>query len=149
LPAAVALRADGDPFAAALADACAASAWRSTRRRAGRPRRRRRCRGVRARASGRGLVAIGDAAARVLRALGHAVVATPPRHGRLVECVPVEGIAVGGAAAVHGDALRDARPGRDAGRPRGDGDRAWSAWLRDADGAPLVLAARRRARCAS
>ncbi len=36
----------------------------------------------------RGFVAIGDAAARVLRASGRAVVATAPQHGRLVDCVP-------------------------------------------------------------
>ena len=71
--------------------ACAGSAWLSTRlpRPSSSPGETTSPRARWSRASPPGPV--GDAAARVLRAAGHAVVATPPRHGRLVECVPVEG----------------------------------------------------------
>ena len=89
----------------------------------------------------RGFVAIGDAAARVLRASGRAVVATAPQHGRLVDCVPVEGTpsaAMRPFTAMRYATLALAEQGAPAvGTERGD---AWSAWLRDAHGTPLVLA---------
>ena len=93
LPAAVALRADGDPFAAAVAESLRGARPRA---RSGQPRPIVFVGGddgaARSLADGdRGFVAIGDAAARVLRASGRAVVATAPQHGRLVDCVPVEG----------------------------------------------------------
>jgi hypothetical protein len=138
LPAAVALRGDGDPFAAALADCLhglglALDPEASPVVFAGAD-----DAAARSLVQGRaGLVAIGDAAARVLRAHGYEVLTVVPQHGRLVECRPVEGtpsaslrvflamryatLALGGAAA--GGPL----PG-------------WSVWLRDAAGAPLVVA---------
>jgi len=138
LPAAVTLRADGDPFAAALAECLrglglALESEGSPVVFAG---------GddavARSLVDGRiGLVAIGDAAARVLRAHGHEVVAAVPQHGRLVQCRPVEGtpsaslrpfLAMRYATLVLGG---DAAIGSLAG---------WSVWLRDAAGAPLVVA---------
>jgi hypothetical protein len=138
LPAAVALHADGDPFAAAIADGLrglglALDAAAPLVVFAGGDEA-----AARALATGSaGFVAIGDAAARVLRALGHPIEATPPTHGRLVECVPVEGTP--SAAMRPFFAMRYAtlaRPkGAETGSPSG-----WSTWLRDRDRAPLVLA---------
>jgi len=142
LPPAVALRADGDPFAAALSESLHALGLAldpaatpvvlvggdDT--------------AARALADGeRGFVAIGDAAARVLRASGRAVVATAPQHGRLVDCLPVEGTpsaAMRPFTAMRYATLALAEQGAPAvSTERGD---AWSAWLRDAAGAPLVVA---------
>ena len=142
LPAAVALEAEGDPFAAALAESLrglglALDETAATVVFAGGD-------DVAARSlveGARGLVAVGDAAARVLRAAGHAVVATPPRHGRLVECVPVEGTP--SAAMRPFMALRYATLAlADGDTRRGDAGiaDAWATWLRDADGAAIVLA---------
>ena len=142
LPPAVALRADGDPFAAAVSESLQAlglaldpaatpvvlvggddSGRARARRRRTRLRRDRRCRGTgaaRRRPRGRG----DGAAARSARRL-------PAGRGN----------ALGGDAAVHGHALRHPRSCRQGapavGTARGD---AWSAWLRDAAGAPLVVA---------
>ena len=142
LPAAVALEAEGDPFAAALAETLrglglALDETAATVVFAGGD-----DVGARSLVEGaRGLVAVGDAAARVLRAAGHAVVATPPRHGRLLECVPVEGTP--SAAMRPFTALRYATLAlADGDARRGDAGiaDAWSTWLRDADGAAIVLA---------
>ena len=141
LPTAVALRDAGDPFAAAIRDALQACGVRIDD--AARP-------AVLiggdpvpcAEASRRadGLVAIGDAAARVLEDAGWTVRSIRPEHGRLVRCVPT-------AAAPPGVprrpfvAMRYATLALDAGPRAGPGDRAaWQVWVRDADEAPLVLA---------
>jgi isochorismate synthase EntC len=86
LPAAVALLADGDPFAAGLRDSLhalgvafdAAAAVRVIA-------------GPHAVADAGPLVAIGDAAARVLGSEGFAVEPIAPRHGELVRCRRVGG----------------------------------------------------------
>ena len=138
LPAAVALCADGDPFAAALAECLrglglALDPEASPVVLAGGD-----DAAARALATGAaGFVAIGDAAARVLRAHGHAVVAIAPQHGRLVACRPVAGTP--SASMRPFLAMRYATlalDGRAAGEPRP----GWSAWLRDAAGTPLVVA---------
>jgi len=139
LPAAVALRADGDPFAAALADclrglglALDPQAWPVVL--AG---------GDDAAARslvdrGTALVAIGDAAARVLRAHGHDVVAAVPQHGRLVECRAVEGTPSASLRAFL--AMRYATLALVGGGGAAGPLAGWSAWLRDAAGSPLVVA---------
>ena len=142
MPGSVALRADGDPFAAAVAEtlrglglvldpaatplvlaggddatACALAE------------------------GALGFVAIGDAAARVLRACGRAVVATPAQYGRLVDCLPVEGTpsaAMRPFAAMRYATL--ALAGADTLAGRADHGESWSPWLRDRAGVPLVLA---------
>ena len=142
MPGSVALRADGDPFAAALAETLRGLALAldpaatpvvfagvddAT---------------ARSLAEGDpGFVAIGDAAARVLRACGCAVVATPAQHGRLVDCLPVEGTpsaAMRPFAAMRYATLALAGAGALAGRA--DERDSWSPWLRDRAGVPLVLA---------
>ena len=142
LPAAVALRADGDPFAAAVAEclhglglaldpAAAPIVFAGGDEAA-----------ARALAVGdRGLVAIGDAAARVLRAAGHEVVATLPSHGRLIDCRPVEGTP--SAAMRPFSAMRHATLALAGGPGHGaDAGTAapWTVWLRDAGGGAVVLA---------
>ena len=146
LPKAVALHDGGDAFGAALAetlqafglaiDAAATPAVlvggdaAVVRARAGPGRRG-------------GLVAIGDAAARLLRDAGLRVAATAPQHGRLVNCVPVPG-APGGAARPF-VAMRYATLALDDPLTDGTGRgavsaSAWTPWLRDEAGQPLVLA---------
>lgn len=100
------------------------------------------------RASHRGLVAIGDAAARVLRAAGFAVVDIAPQHGRLVGCVPVAG-APGGAVrnfvAMRYATLSLEEPTRrsaGADSASRDATSAWTSWLHDDAGRSLVLASR-------
>jgi anthranilate/para-aminobenzoate synthase component I len=142
LPAAVALEAEGDPFAAGLAESLrgvglALDETAATVVFAGGDDLAARSLAARA----RGVVAIGDAAARLLRAAGHPVVATPPRHGRLVHCVPVEGTPSAAmrpftALRYATLALADGDPGRD---DAGNAE-TWSTWLRDADGGAVVLA---------
>jgi anthranilate/para-aminobenzoate synthase component I len=147
LPRAVALVDGGDPFAAAVADTLrgfgleidAAAATRVlvggddalARDQAERP---------------RGLVALGDAAARVLRGAGVAVGETSPQHGRLVTCVPVPG-ALGGATRSFVAmryatlALAATMSGHDLGSVEAaHAIPGWSPWLRDEAGQPLVLA---------
>ncbi|MCE9658607.1 MAG: chorismate-binding protein [Burkholderiales bacterium] len=146
LPEAVALLDGGDPFGAAVAetlrgfglvlDPAAAPAVLVGGDNAF----------VRAQASSarRGrLVALGDAAARLLRDAGLPVRATPPQHGRLVTCLPVAG-APGGATRAF-VAMRYATLAldgvmADAARDRGTAATEWTPWLRDEAGAPLVLA---------
>jgi hypothetical protein len=142
LPASVALEVDGDPFGAAIAETLrglglALDPESSTLVLAG---------GgetiARTLAEGdRAFVAIGDAAARVLRAAGCAVEATLPQHGRLVDCLPVAGTpsaAMRRFAAMRYATLAVSGEVSAAGRP-GLG-KAWSPWLGDPAGAPLVLA---------
>lgn len=96
-----------------------------------------------------GLVAVGDAAARVLGVAGLPVIDIQPQHGRLVDCVPVRDLP--GAAARPFVAMRYATlalgepmPGRaDAASDAGDVASAWTPWLHDNAGRPLVLARRR------
>ena len=142
LPAAVTLQADGDPFSAAIAEclrglglaldpAAAPIVFAGGDDAAARA----------LAVDDRGLVAIGDAAARLLRAAGRAVVATLPQYGRLVDCQPVAGTP--SAAMRPFTALRHATlaladgSGREADGGAAD---AWSVWLRDAAGADVVLA---------
>jgi len=148
LPKAVALRDGGDPFGAAVAetlrgfglalDAAAAPVVLVGGDDAF----------VRAQASRHGgLVALGDAAARMLRAAGVAVKAVAPQHGRLVTCVPVPG-APGGAmrpfvamryATLVLDGFAEGAAADPSG-PRQDAAHTWLPWLRDDAGQPLVLA---------
>lgn len=142
LPASVSLQAKGDPFAGALAESLrglglALDATAGTVVLAGGDDDAARV----AEAGGRGLVAIGDAAARVLRAAGHAVVDTPPLHGRLLECVPVAGTPSASMrrfTAVRYATLALAEGNASTGD--GAGRAAWSPWLRDAEGSAVVLA---------
>ena len=90
-----------------------------------------------------GLVALGDAAARLLRDAGARVAATAPQHGRLVTCVPVPG-APGGATRPF-VAMRYATLAFDGFPSNGtvvgaEPAPAWTSWLRDEAGRPLVLA---------
>ncbi len=146
LPRAVALHDGGDPFGAAVAetlrgfglalDAAATPAVlvggddAFVRAQAGSARRG-------------GLVVIGDAAARLLRDAGLPVRETPPRHGRLVTCVPVAG-APGGATrpfvAMRYATLALDGVMADAAEACGSAAAEWTPWLRDEAGAPLVLA---------
>ena len=142
LPASVALRSEGDPFAAALADCLRAlglaldPAATTLVLAAGDDA------AAEALAHGdRGFVAIGDAAARVLRASGRTVVATAPQHGRLVDGVPVEGTPSATMRPFKAMRYATLALAEDSGRAKAsDEDDAWSAcWLRDAAGTPLVL----------
>ena len=143
LPGSVALRCEGDPFAAALAECLRALGLAldpaaTTLVVAGGD-----DAAAQALAEGdRGFVAIGDAAARVLRASGRAVVAKAPRHGRLVDCVPVAGTpsaTMRPFTAMRYATLALAEECRRTNAADEDG--AWSAcWLRDAAGTPLVVA---------
>ena len=142
LPASVALCSEGDPFAAALADCLRGlglaldPAATTLVLAAGDDA------AAKALAHGdRGFVAIGDAAARVLRASGRAVVATPPQHGRLVDGVPVEGTPSATMRPFKAMRYATLALAEDSGRAKAaDEDDAWSAcWLRDAAGTPLVL----------
>jgi anthranilate/para-aminobenzoate synthase component I len=93
-----------------------------------------------------GLIALGDAAARVLRASGMAVQEIAPQHGRLVTGMPVSGAL--GANARPFVAMRYATLALDESirvvddKLSGVGHAAsgWAPWLRDATGRPLVLA---------
>ncbi len=87
-----------------------------------------------------GIVALGDAAARLLRDSGAAVREIAAQHGRLVHCVPVAG-APGGAARAF-MAIRYATLALDSAAPADDAaaDARWAVWLGDDRGAPLVLA---------
>ncbi|HEY5324931.1 MAG TPA: hypothetical protein VIK58_19045, partial [Caldimonas sp.] len=143
LPTSVALRSEGDPFAAALADCLRAlglaldPAATTLVLAAGDDA------AAKALAHGdRGFVAIGDAAARVLRASGRTVVATAPQHGRLVDGVPVEGTPSATMRPFKAMRYATLALAEDSGRAKAaDEDDAWSAcWLRDAAGTPLVLA---------
>ena len=85
-------------------------------------------------------------AARLLRAAGVAVGETAPQYGRLVTCVPLPG-APGGAqrsfTAMRYATLALAEPMSDGADAAVDakGDAvAWTPWLRDGAGRPLVLA---------
>jgi hypothetical protein len=147
LPAAVALEADADPFAAALADALgslglAIDAGAAVCVRAG---------SVDARCDGattRRTVAIGDAAVDLLAAAGVATVAILPAHGRAVVAHPC----VAGMAGMAG-AARPFQVARYATRDVDRSGRAtalagWSPWLVDAEGHPLAVAhAGRRVVC--
>ncbi|MGZ5277238.1 MAG: chorismate-binding protein [Caldimonas sp.] len=146
LPRAVTLSAEGDPFAAALAetllglglelDAAATPIVLAGGDDA-----------IAESLAGRGgVVAIGDAAARVLRACGVAVATVAPQHGRLVSCLPVEGspsAALRPFTAMRYATLALAGGGDDREQPGSssrDGGAGWTPWLRDEAGAPLVLA---------
>lgn len=92
-----------------------------------------------------GLVVLGDAAARVLGVAGVPVVAIAPQHGRLVDCVPAR--AMPGGAARRFVAMRYATlalgepmpVGADAAIDAGEAASAWTTWLHDDAGRPLVL----------
>ena len=139
-PRPVALRDAGDPFAAAVADAlracgvrledaaspvvliggdavlCGAELLRGT-----------------------GLVAIGDAAARVLGSSGWTVRAIRPEHGRLVRCLPTSAAPVSMQRPPF-VAMRYATLALDT-APDGEGDDGrWQVWVRDDNANPLVLA---------
>jgi hypothetical protein len=139
-PRAVALRDADDPFAAAVADAlracgvrledaaspvvliggdavlCGAELLRGT-----------------------GLVAIGDAAARVLGSSGWTVRAIRPEHGRLVRCLPTSAAPVSMQRPPF-VAMRYATLALDT-APDGEGDDSrWQVWVRDDNANPLVLA---------
>ena len=87
-----------------------------------------------------GLLAIGDAAARVLEGAGWTVRSIRPEHGRLVRCVPTAD-APAGVARRPFVAMRYATLALDEGPRAGRVDAAaWQVWVRDADAAPLVLA---------
>ena len=140
LPVAVALRDAGDPFCAAVRDALqsfgvriddaaqpavliggAAGVCADTVRRAD------------------GVVAIGDAAARVLAGAGWTVRSIRPEHGRLVRCVPttvapVDLQARPFVAMRYATLALDMEP-----RARPVDAEGWQVWFRDGDGVPLVL----------
>ncbi|MEO8526658.1 MAG: chorismate-binding protein [Caldimonas sp.] len=147
LPQAVALRDGGDPFGAAVADTLRglglvldaavapvvlvggddASAREQAEKQSG-------------------LVALGDAAARVLRASGVAVQEIAAEHGRLVTCVPVPGapgidarpfVAMRYATLALDESIRVIDDKLSGG---GDAVAVWAPWLRDDAGRPLVLA---------
>ncbi|MEO5881726.1 MAG: chorismate-binding protein [Caldimonas sp.] len=145
LPTAVALRDGGDPFAAAVADTLRGLGLTIgadapvavlvggddafARAAAG---------------AGAGVVALGDAAARVLGESGLAVRAIAPQHGRLVRCLPVAGAPAAATRAFV--AIRYSTLALDADADAGAA--GWSTWLRDEQGSPLVLArARDRTVC--
>jgi anthranilate/para-aminobenzoate synthase component I len=141
LPAAVALRDAGDPFAAAVAECL--RGLRLALDPAAQPAV---LIGPGARPGGgcERVVALGDAAARVLQGAGFAVEPIAPVHGRLFDCVPdPHGPAPSSRAfvamrcatlAVRWDSTRE---------PAG-----WSVWLRDRDDRPVALAhAGRRVVC--
>ena len=78
-----------------------------------------------------------------MRDAGARVVATAPQHGRLVTCVPVPG-APGGASrpfvAMRYSTLAFEGFPNDGPVAGAESASAWTAWLRDEAGRPLVLA---------
>ena len=145
LPAAVALRDAGDPFTAALRDAlqaCGVGLDEAARPTVLIGSDAAACADELRRA--KGLVAIGDAAARVLGGMGWTVRSIRPEHGRLVRCVPTTAAPVGVPARPF-VAMRYATLALDPSPHAGRADAgAWQVWVRDVDEAPLVLADTRR-----
>ncbi|HEX7437543.1 MAG TPA: chorismate-binding protein [Caldimonas sp.] len=148
LPVAVALCDAGDPFAQAVAETLQAlglglDAAASTRVLVGADPAT--CAAVASHVGG--LVAIGDAAARVLGHAGFAVAPIRPEHGRPVQCVPnAEGPATAGRSFT---AMRYATLAIDWGPQRRPVTASgWAVWIHDARQRPLVLAhAARRTVC--
>jgi len=149
LPSAVALRDGGDPFAAAVVDALLTCGVRLDE--AARPLvliGNAAATGAAERLPETGVVAIGDAAARVLAQAGWAVRPSRPEHGRLVRCHAT----AAAPSAVQGPgfvAMRYATLTLGA-APAGKGadDAVWEVWIRDDADTPLVLAdVRRRIIC--
>jgi isochorismate synthase EntC len=94
-------------------------------------------------AGDRHVVALGDAALRLLRLAGCAVVPITPAHGRLVHCTPTEPGAWPGAAPF--TAARYATLALAPGAALPDG---WQVWAQDDTGAPVILVhALRRVAC--
>jgi anthranilate/para-aminobenzoate synthase component I len=146
-PAAVALCDAGDPFVPALSDTMLGLGFRldaaaTTRLLIGGDEER--CVGV---AGHDGLVAIGDAAARVLQHAGFAVRPIRPQHGRVIRCLPGEAASWRPARPFF--AARYATLEVDWAAGPGPAERArWQAWLRDEHEAPLIVAhAGRRVVC--
>jgi anthranilate synthase len=141
LPAAVALRDAGDPFAAAVAECLRGLGLALDR--AAKP-----AVLIGAGTSAGGLceraVALGDAAARVLQGAGFTVEPIAPAYGRLFECVPDP--RGPGSRSRNFVAMRHATLAvrwQSAHEPAG-----WSVWLRDGDDLPVALAqAERRVVC--
>jgi hypothetical protein len=145
LPRALALHDAGDPFAAAMTDTLlgmglALDASATSRLLIGADPAR--CAEM---AAGDGLVAVGDAAARVLQQAGFAVRAIPPQHGRLLHCVPSTDAPWPERRGFV--ALRSATLELD-GSGRADEPVGWATWVHDDQGRPVVLAhAQRRIVC--
>ena len=94
-----------------------------------------------------GLVAIGDAAARVLQHAGFAVRPIRPQHGRVIRCLPGEAASWRPARPFFAARYATLEVDWSAGLEPAQGAR-WQAWLRDEHGAPLIVAhARRRVVC--
>jgi hypothetical protein len=96
------------------------------------------CREALARA--RGLVAIGDAAARVLEHAGFGVTPIRPEHGRLLRCIPTNGVP-GLSTARPFTAMRYATLAVEASSAQHPTEpNGWEVWLRDEAGRPLAWA---------
>lgn len=127
LPAAVRLVAEGDAFAAALAD-CLAGLGLAVREEASLTV----LAGTQRIEAPRQLLAIGDAAALLLQAEGWPVQAIEPQHGRLVRCTRAA-VAPGGAGTfIAARSLRWQIGARKAGP-------GWSVWATDEERLPQVL----------
>ena len=144
----VALCDAGDPFAAAMRDALLGLGTRLDPRAATRVlvgSDEARC--VEAAQRAGGLVAVGDAAAHVLRRAGFAVRAIRPEQGRIVRCQPVPGAAWQPGRAFFAARYATLDVDWDA-NPEPAERAAWQSWSCDERGAPLIVAnAARRVVC--